>query len=79
MVAGQMTQNIVRTGLALLDVLVDVIEDEQPADVVRSCKLGQHMRYYDIEIVIPNQHGVPAPLGNLAFQFFACADSKTLP
>ena len=80
MVARQIPPDIVRARLAaLLGVLVDVIEDKQPVDIVRSRKPVQHVRHHDLEILFALQDSVPAPLGNLAFRYPRRTASKALP
>jgi hypothetical protein len=70
MVAGQIPPDIVGARLAaLIDVLVNVVEDKEPVDIIRSREPVQHVRYYDLEILFATQDSVPAPLGHVAFRY----------
>jgi hypothetical protein len=80
MVAGQVPPDIVGARLAaLIDVLVNVVEDKEPVAVVRSREPIQHIRHHSLEILLAMQYSVPTPLGNLAFRYPGCKASKALP
>jgi hypothetical protein len=60
-------------------VLIDVVEDEEPVNVVRPCEPVLHVCYNGVEIVFALYNAVPDSFRDLSLWDPVCIASKALP
>jgi hypothetical protein len=77
-VARQILPDIVGASAALINVLVNIVEDKKPVAVVWSREPVQYLCHHSLEVLLALQYGLPTPLRNLPFWYPGCTASKAL-